>query len=288
MPRAIWSGAISFGMVSIPVKLYTATQSKDVSFRQLHRDDLARIRQLRWCPVDEREVGYDELVRGYEYAKEQYVVLDEEDFEQLPVPSKHTIELSAFVNADEIDPVYYERTYYLEPDEAGIKPFALLLRALQEKGLVAVGKLALRNKEHLCVLRPYEGGIVIETLYYPDEIRVEPEVDTGGVKISEQELKMAFSLIEMLQQPFDPTQYRDEYRETLMEMITAKLEGGEVVAAEAPAAEAKPVDLMAALKASIEAAKSRQGSASGNGAEEEEREAAEEKPRRRRTARKAS
>src|SRR5690606_15209685 len=119
MPRAIWSGAISFGMVSIPVKLYTATQSKDVAFRQLHRDDLARIQQRRFCSAEDREVGDDEIVRGYEYAKDQYVVLDEEDFEQLPVPSKRTIELTAFVNADEIDPIYYEKSYYLEPDEAG-------------------------------------------------------------------------------------------------------------------------------------------------------------------------
>jgi DNA end-binding protein Ku len=279
MPRAIWTGAISFGMVSIPVKLYTATQSKDVSFRQLHREDLSRIQQRRWCMAEDREVGYDELVRGYEYAKDQYVVLGDEDFEQLPVPSQHTIELSAFVNTDEIDPIYYEKSYYLEPDEAGVKPFALLIRALEEKGLVAVAKIALRNKEHLCVLRQYGNGIVLETLFYPDEVRVEPEADLSKVKVSDQELRMALSLIEMLEQPFQPEQYEDEYRQALMEMITAKLEGGEVVAAEQPVTEAKPVDLMAALRASLDAAKARRGEAAGgNGAKEPEEEPAEAEP----------
>lgn len=258
MARAIWSGAISFGMVSIPVKLYTATESKDIGFRQLHRDDLVRIRQLRWCPAEEREVGYDELVKGYEYAKDQYVILDDEDFDTLPVPSKRAVDITAFVDADEIDPLYYEKGYYLEPDEAGVKPYALLLRAIEEKQLVALGKVAIRNKESLCALRPRNGRLVLETLYYPDEIRTDPEIDVSGVQVSEQELKMAHSLIDMLQEPFDPTKYRDEYREALLARITAKLEGGEVVAAEEAAPVAQPVDLMSALRASIEATQKRQ------------------------------
>lgn len=258
MARAIWSGAISFGMVSIPVKLYTATESKDIGFRQLHRDDLSRIKQLRWCPVDEREVGYDELVRGYEYAKDQYVVMDDEDFDTLPVPSKRTIDITAFVEAEEIDPLYYEKGYYLEPDEAGVKPYALLLRAIEEKQLVALGKVAIRNKESLCALRPRDGRLVMETLYYPDEIRSDPEIDVSDVKVSEAELKMAHSLIDMLQEDFDPTKYTDDYREALLARITAKLEGGDVVVAEEAAPVAQPVDLMSALRASIEATQKRQ------------------------------
>lgn len=264
MPRAIWSGAISFGMVSIPVKLYTATESKDIGFRQLHRDDLVRIRQLRWCPAEEREVAYDEIVRGYEYAKDQYVVLDDADFEDLPVPSKRTISISAFVEASEIDPLYYEKGYYLEPDEAGVKPYALLLRSIGEKQLVAIGQVAIRSKESLCVLRPHEGRLVMETLYYPDEIRSEPEIDVSDVKLSAQELKMAHSLIEMLQAPFEPAEYHDEYRDALMARITAKLEGGEIVSAEEQAPAAQPVDLMAALRASIEATQQRKASAGGS------------------------
>ncbi len=256
-PRSIWRGAISFGMVSIPVKLFSATESKDISFRQLHRNDNARIRQLRWCSVEDQEVPYDEIVRGYEYAKDRYVVLDEEDFEKLPLASKHTIELTAFVNADEIDPIYYEKGYYLEADEAGLKPFALLMRALEEKELTAIAQIAIRNKEQLCALRPFEGRILLETLHYPDELRVRGLEPAESVEVSDAEMEMAFTLIEMLEQPFAPEQYSDEYRAALMTIIDAKLEGQEVVEAEEPAT-AKVVDLMSALKASVEATKARQ------------------------------
>ena len=256
-PRSIWRGAISFGMVSIPVKLFTATESKDISFRQLHRDDNARIRQLRWCSVEDQEVPYDEIVRGYEYAKDRYVVLDEDDFEKLPLVSKHTIELTAFVNADEIDPIYYEKGYYLEADEAGLKPFALLIRALEEKGLTAIAQIAIRNKEQLCALRPFEGRILLETLHYPDELRIRGLEPAESVEASDAEMEMAFTLIEMLEQPFAPEQYSDEYRAALMTIIDAKLEGQEVVEAEEPAT-SKVIDLMSALKASVEATKARQ------------------------------
>ncbi len=265
MPRAIWRGAISFGMVNIPVRLFTATESRDVRFKQLLGEDKTPVKQLRWSPTQDREVAYDELVRGYEYAKEQYVIIEAEDFEKLPVPSLHTVELTAFVSAGEIDPIYYEKTYYLEPDEAGVKPFALLVRALEEKGLVALGKLAIRQKEHLCALRPYEGVMALQTLYYPDEIRGSGDTDLSGVEVSEQELEMAYALIDMLEKPFEPAEYSDQYREQLMAMIQAKLEGGEVVAAEATAPAPAPVDLMAALRASVEATKQRQAGGSSNG-----------------------
>ena len=257
MARSIWRGAISFGMVSIPVKLYTATESKDVAFRQLVAEDLKPLKQLRWSPSLDREVAFEEIVKGYEYAKDQYVIVDEEDFERLPVPSKHTIAITAFVRADEIDPVYYEKAYQLDPDEVGVRPFALLLRAMEHKGLIAIGTLALRQKEHLVALRPANGRIMLETLYTPDEIRPFEGIDVADVPVSEQELQMAYALVDMLHEPFDPTQYRDAYREALMTMIATKLEGGEVVVAEEQAPAAQTVDLMAALKASIEATQTR-------------------------------
>ena len=255
MPRSIWNGVISFGMVSIPVKLYTGTQDKDISFHMLHKTDDTRIKMLRWCPDDERPVDMDEIVRGYEYARDQYVVLTEEDFEKLPLPSKHTIELTQFVDAEEIDPVFYEKSYWLEPDEVGVKPFALLMRALREKNLTAIAKIAIRNKERLCALRAKDGTLVLETLFYPDEIRIE-EQEAPDIEVSQRELEMAFTLIELLHEPFDPERYHDEYRRALMEVIQAKLDGQEIAEAPAPVP-ANVTDLMSALKASVEAAKKR-------------------------------
>src|ERR1700693_4455559 len=184
MARSIWNGVVSFGMVSIPVKLYTATESKDVSFNLLHKTCGSRLKQLRWCPVDEREVPWDEIERGYQYTKEQYVVLTDEDFEKIPLPSKNTVEPAAFVDAKDSDPILYEKSYYLEPEETGIKPFALLMRALKKKNLTAIAKLAIRNKERLCALRPYDGTLMLETLYYPDEIRVQKGASLPDVKVS--------------------------------------------------------------------------------------------------------
>ncbi len=254
MARSIWNGVVSFGMVSIPVKLYTATDSKDISFNQLHKKCGSRMKQLRWCPTCEREVEWDEVSRGYEYAKDEYVVLTEEDFAKLPLASKHTIDLAAFVKSDAIDPIFYEKSYYLEPDETGIKPFVLLMRALHKKGLTAVAKLAIRNKERLCALRPYDGTLMLETLYYPDEVRVQKGADLPSVKVSEKELSMAFSLIDLMLEEFHPEEYKDQYREALMEIINAKLQGAQIVEAPAPP-RGKVVDLMSALKASVEVAK---------------------------------
>lgn len=251
--RAIWRGAISFGMVSIPVRVFTATTSRTVAFNQLHRDDKVRIRQKKWCPEHDEEVPNDEIVRGYEFAKGQYVIMEDEDFENLPVASQHTIDLTGFVQAAEIDPVYYDKTYYLEPEETGVKPFALLVEALEKKGLVAVGKIALRQRESPCAMRASEGRLLLTTLYYADEVRVSPEVDISGVKVGDAEMEIALKLIDMLSAGFDPAAFEDEYRDALMERITAKIEGREFVEAKAPAP-AEAVDLVAALKASIEAA----------------------------------
>jgi DNA end-binding protein Ku len=254
MARAIWSGSISFGMVSIPVKLFGATESKDISFNLLHATCGTRLQQRRWCPTDEVDVPWNETARGYEYAKGQYVVLTEEDFERLPLPSKHVIELSAFVEEKEIDPVFYERSYYLEPGERAEKPYALLLQALEQRGLTAIATITIRKKEQLCAIRVHEGTIMLETLYYPDEIRTERGMQLGSVKVSERELEMAFTLIDIFRKPFDPGEYQDHYREALAELIEAKLEGKQVV--KAPAARETGVfDLADALRRSVEAAK---------------------------------
>jgi DNA end-binding protein Ku len=254
MARAIWSGSIGFGMVSIPVKLFGATESKDISFHLLHATCGTRLKQQRWCPTDEQEVPWSETVRGYEYSKDQYVTLTEEDFEKLPLPSKHTIELSAFVKEDEIDPVFYERSYYLAPDERGEKPYALLIRTLEKKGLTAIATITIRKKEQLCALRPKDGALMLETLFYPDEVRAQPEMDLAKTKITDRELDMAFTLIDLLRKPFDAEEYHDQYREALSQVIEAKLEGREVVTSPA-ARESKVIDLADALRRSVEAAK---------------------------------
>jgi DNA end-binding protein Ku len=254
MARAIWSGSISFGMVTIPVKLYGATESKDISFNLLHATCGTRLKQMRWCPTDEVEVPWNETARGYEYAKGQYVVLTDEDFEKLPLPSKHTIDLSAFVAESEIDPVYYERSYYLAPDERAEKPYALLFQALEEKKLAAVATITIRKKEQLCVLRPQAGVMMLETLFYPDEIRSQPEVEIKTAKVTGRELEMAFTLIDLLRKPFDPAEYKDSYREALEQLIEAKMEGREVVTSP-EARESKVIDLADALRKSVEAAR---------------------------------
>lgn len=254
MARAIWSGSISFGMVTIPVKLFGATESRDISFNLLHATCGSRLKQLRWCPTEDVEVPWNETSRGYEYAKGQYVVLTDEDFANLPLPSRHTIEISAFVGEDEIDPVFYERSYYLAPDERAAKPYALLLQALEKKKLAAIAAITIRKKEQLCVLRPQAGAMMLETLFYRDEVRAQPEVETKAAKVSERELEMAFTLIELLRKPFDPEEYKDTYREALGELIEAKLEGREVVESP-PAQETRVIDLADALRRSVEAAR---------------------------------
>ena len=261
MARALWRGTISFGMVTIPVKLFTATESQDVSFRQLHAADNSPIKLVRRCAADGKDLDPDEIVKGYEYAKDHYVLVDESDLEKLPIPSKHTIELTGFVASEEIDPVFYEKSYHVEPEELGRKPFTLLVKALEEKKLNAVGKIAIRTKERLCSLRPRNGSLMLETLFYADEIKP-PDFEMPEVKISEAEMKVAYALIDLLHEPFDPAKYRDEYRDSLMTIIEAKLAGHEYVAPAEPAALAPAVDLMAALRASVEAAKKRKAESS--------------------------
>jgi DNA end-binding protein Ku len=252
-PRSMWKGAISFGLVSIPVSVYPATEEKSVRFNQLHDEDMGRVRYKRVCEIDGDEVSYEHIVKGYEIEKDRYVVLTDDDFDKVPVESSRAIDIHQFVNLEEIDPILYKKSYYLVPDETGAKAYALLRRALEEEGKVGISKVSFRDKEHLAALRFKDDAFVLETMYWPDEIRAaEFETIHEDGKIREQEIEMAKALIENLSEPWNPEAYRDEYREALLEIVDKKAAGEEIEAA--PEAQpARVVDLMEALKASVEA-----------------------------------
>ena len=257
-PRAIWRGTISFGMVSIPVNLYTATESHDVRFHLLHKRDAVRLKNVRWCPKDEKAVPWDDVVRGFEYTKGKYLPVSEEDLDHLPVKSVHTVDISDFVKLEEVDPIYYDKAYYLAPDEAGVKAFALLRQALQQTGRAAVAKVAIRDKENLCLVRPYEDVLSMETMFYANEIRSAQDIAADGAKVSPKELQMAVSLIENLSDSFDAERYRDEYQAALKQVIKAKVEGAPLP--EAPTEKGgRVVDLMEALRASVEQTRKKGG-----------------------------
>lgn len=278
MPRALWKGAVSFGMVSIPIKLFTATDEKDVSFNMLHKKDGVRIKQQRVCPEDGEVLELNEIVRGYEISPGEYVVMEPDDFEKVPVDTTHTVEITDFVPAEQIDPIYYQKTYYLEPEKTGAKPFALLREVLKDSELVALAKVTLRQKEQLCTLRVFENTIALETMFYADEIRSTEDIEAPDLSIGDKELKMAKSLVDMLTGDFEPEKYRDNYREALLELIEAKAEGQEIKRP-APAA-GRVTDLMEALRASVEAAR-RGKLGSDDRAEDEAEEEAPKRARRR-------
>jgi DNA end-binding protein Ku len=262
--RSIWKGAISFGLVTIPVKLYSATEQGDVAFHQVHREDGGRIKFKRVCTKDGEEVSYSEIAKGYELPTGEMVVLTDEDFANLPLTTSRRIDVLLFAPIEQVDPIYFNKSYYLEPETQGAKPYVLLRDALEGSGKVAIVKVALRQRESLATLRVRDGVFVLETMLWPDEVRetdfkfLEEDVD-----VRPQELQMASSLIESMEGDFDPADYKDAYREAVQALIDAKIEGKEVVTQEpleeAPAAS----DLLSALRASVEAAKKgRSGGAS--------------------------
>lgn len=255
-PRAMWKGAISFGLVTIPVAVYPATEEKSLKFNQLHDEDMGRIRYKRVCSIDGEEVDYEHIVKGYEVEKDRYVIVTDEDLDAVPVESSRAIDIEQFVDLDEIDPILFKKSYYLVPDETGAKAYALLRRALAEENKVGIAKVSFRDKEHLAALRFKDEVFVLETMYWPDEIRA-AEFDTvADGKVRGNEVEMAKQLIESLSEPWNPERFTDEYREALLDIVEKKLAGEPIeVPEEAPPA--KVVDLMAALKASVEAAKSR-------------------------------
>lgn len=258
MPRAMWSGSISFGLVNVPVKMFTAARSKDVHFNQLHVTDRSRIQLRRFCAEEEVEVPASEIVKGYEVGPDEYVIITPEDLEALAPAVTNGIEIEEFVDLSEIDPVFFENSYYLAPDKGGAKAYALLLSAMREANKVALGRVVMRNKQYLTALRPAGNALSLSTLYYPDEVVSQEEIEglpEGEVDASPRELAMAQQLIDALSGPFEPGKYHDEYREQLLALIEEKAAGKTVVALPAKKEAPKAVDLMSALEASIAAAK---------------------------------
>ncbi len=253
--RNIWKGVISFGLVNIPIKLYTATEPKDIKFNFLHRQCKSPIKYEKVCPVCNVEVKNEDLVRGYEYEKGRYVIIEEEDLEKIPLSTLKAIEILDFINLGEVDPIYYVKSYYIAPGDLGVRPYRLLYEAMKQTGRVAIARVVLRQKESLALLRVYENCLVMETIFYPDEIRnpaLIPELQ-AEVNVHENELKMAVTLIENLTAEFRPEKYTNHYRQALMELIQAKITGEEIAVPEEREV-TKVIDLMEALKASIEAA----------------------------------
>ncbi|SRR6266566_775787 len=259
--RSIWKGTISFGLVTIPVKVYSATEQRDITFRQVHRTDGGQIKFRRVCSVCGEEVPYADVAKGYPLPTGEMVVLTDDDLAGLPLPTGRTIEVLQFTPAEQIDPILFAKSYYLEPEAVGVRPYVLLRTALERSGRVAVVKMALRQRESLATLRVREGVFVLETMLWPDEIRTPdfPFLDED-IGVRAQELKMAASLIDTMTGDFDPSEYRDEYREALEQLIETKISGQEAVRPPEAPGEAVPAeDLIAALRASVEAAKARDG-----------------------------
>jgi DNA end-binding protein Ku len=254
MPRALGEIAISFGLVNIPVKIFAATGEKSIRFHQIHTSCGSRIKEQRWCSKDSRPVERDEISRGYEYTKDKYVLLSEEDFSKIPLGTTRKIELSQFARLSEIDPVFYKQTYYLAPGKAGEKAFQLLLEALNTSGRVGIGKFSLREKEQLVLLRPFGRALALEILFYPDEIRSSNEItEPDGlekIQTNPKELALALQLVESQSEPFLPEQYQDHYRAALELLIEQKIQRQEVVIPPSP--EPRIQDLIAALQKSLE------------------------------------
>ncbi|MFS8477471.1 MAG: Ku protein [Micromonosporaceae bacterium] len=266
--RAIWKGAVSFGLVSIAVKLYSATEEKDIRFHQVHRADGGRIRYKRVCSVCGEEVPYDDIAKGYDLGGGEMVILTDEDFADLPLTTSRAIDVLEFVPAEQVDPILYNRAYYLEPEGAATKPYVLLRDALADSERVAIVKVALRQREQLATLRVRDGVLVLNTMLWPDEVRT-PNFGflDEEITLRPPELAMASSLIDSMAGAFDPDAYTDDYRAALQEVIDAKVSGREIVAPpEAAPAPAAAVDLMAALRASVERARTARGEAPSDAA----------------------
>ena len=264
MPRSLWKGAVSFGLVTIPVKLYSATEEKDVTFRQVHPADGGRIKYKRVCEVCGEEVPYAEIAKGYEAADGRMVVLEASDFDDLPLPTAKQVEIVQFVQMDEIDPTAYNKSYFLEAEGPGAKPYVLLREALNKSKKVAVVKVALRSRESLALIRAADDLLVMHTLLWPDELRDGAfAAPSDEIKAAKGEVEMAGMFIEQLTAPYDPTQFTDSYREALEQVVAAKLGDAPapVAAEESGEGAGDVVDLVAALKASVEAAKKRREAA---------------------------
>ncbi len=260
--KTLWKGAVSFGLVNIPVKMYVATERKDLKFNYLHKDCMSPVKYRKYCPNCERELSSEEIVKGYEYQKDQYVIINDEDMERIPLENTKTIDILDFVDLTQLDPIYFDKTYYLEASQGGEKAYTLLIQAMEQTGKVAVAKVLIRTKQTLAALRIKEKVLVMETIFYPDEIRSPASLNPGidAVKLHDNEIKMAVNLIQNLSTDFDPSKYQDEYRQALWEMIEAKVAGKEIVSSPVSDVKGNVVDLMEALKASVELSESKRKS----------------------------
>jgi DNA end-binding protein Ku len=251
MAASVWSGYLTFGLISMPIRLFSGARSSGISFNMLHRDDLQRVKQQYYCPADNRVVERSEIVKGFEYRKDEYVVIDPEEIKKIEPKTAKTMEILEFVKAGEVDPVYFESSYYLLPEEAGRRPYALLTKALEESEYVAIAKLTMHNREYTVFLRPHEGGMMLHTMYYEEEVKKVEGFGAPDVELKDSEVKVAHQLIEALAAKWEPEKFHDDFQENLKKLIQTKLEGGEVAEVEQPKKLAPVVDLMAALKASL-------------------------------------
>jgi DNA end-binding protein Ku len=279
MASTVWKGHLTFGLVSFPVRLYSAARGDSISFNQLHKADGSRIKQVIYCQAEDKPISRSEIVKGYEYEKDRYVVIEDEEVKKVAPQTAKVMEIVEFVKAEQVDPIYLETSYYMAPDEAGERPYALLFEALRETGYYGVAKIAMHNREHIVILRPGQNGVLMHTMYFAYEIRKVDEFRTDLSLVKEKELALAKSLIDAMVTDFQPEKFKDNYRENLLHLIEAKKEGHKVVATPEPK-EAKVIDIMDALKASLAMAK--KPAASATSAEPEEEEAG--KPVRRRRA----
>jgi DNA end-binding protein Ku len=250
MASTIWKGHVTFGLVSFPVKLYTAARSETISFNQLHKEDHSRVKQVLYCQAEDKPIARADIVKGYEYEKGRWVVVEDEEIKRMAPASAKSMEILEFVKSSEVDPVYFESSYYMAPDEAGERPYALLYEALERTGYTGVAKITMHNREHIALFRPGHNGLMMHTMYYADEVRAVDEFRTDKTLVKEKELALATMLIESLAAEFQPEKYHDSYRDNLRAMIDAKIQGKEVVAPPEPET-ARVIDIMEALKQSL-------------------------------------
>ena len=250
MATTVWKGHLTFGLISMPVRMFAAARGERISFNQLHKECHSRLKQPLFCPVCNRNVERSEIVKGYEYEKDQYVLFSEEELDKIEPPSARVMEILEFVKLSEMDPLYFDSSYYVSPEDAGVKAYQLLMKAMEQSGYGAIAKLTMHQREHIVIVRPGTKGMTLHTMFYSNEIRAAESVPTDKVEVKDQEKKLAQQLIESLAAPFDPQKYRDEYQENLRVMISAKLQGQQVT--EVPQPHLAPVmDLMEALKKSL-------------------------------------
>jgi DNA end-binding protein Ku len=251
MAASVWSGYLTFGLISMPVKLFSGARSSGISFNMLHRDDLSRLKQQYVCLADGKVVDRSDIVKGYEYRKDEYVVIEPEEIKKIEPKTAKTMEILEFVKSSEVDPVYFESSYYMVPDEAGRRPYALLTKAMEESEYVAIAKLTMHNREYTVFLRPHDGGMMLHTMYYKEEVREVEGFGAPEVELKDAEVKVANQLIEALATEWDPEKYHDTFQDNLKTLIQTKLEGGTIAEVEKPKKLAPVVDLMSALKQSL-------------------------------------